>query len=100
MDYIKRETLIDQMNGQLKDIMDKYQLEDIGIYEEEGAGKDYYLGYTVRKNGKIFMLDMPYVKDDSGELALKEKVWTIQSDEGEIKGLHSLDDVFNEINHR
>ncbi|MBU5210612.1 DUF5634 family protein [Bacillus sp. Gen3] len=95
MDYINRETLIDQMTNQMQLLMDHYGLEDIGIYEEEGAGNDYYLGYTVRKDGKVFMLNMPYMKDEFGRLTLKNREWTIQSDDSELKGFHSLDEVFN-----
>ncbi|GIN84542.1 hypothetical protein J6TS2_09280 [Heyndrickxia sporothermodurans] len=99
MDYINRETLLDQMNAQLKDMMERYQLEDIGIYEEEGMGKDYYIGYTIRKNGKIYMLSMPYEKNGLGKLSLKNKEWTIQGEEGEAKVFHSLEDVFLKIDH-
>ncbi|MBL5772457.1 DUF5634 family protein [Bacillus sporothermodurans] len=97
MDYLNREILINQMNAQLKELMDHYQLEDIGIYEEEGAGDDYYLGYTVRKNGEVYMINMPYMKDAYGNLGLKNRDWTIQSDEGEKKGFHNLDEVFDHI---
>ena len=98
MEYIKYEEVKNNMNHQLHELMSKYDLEDIGIYEEEGAGNTYYMGYTVRKDGKIFMVNMPYQKDRHGGLALQQQEWTIQEDAGETKGYHSLEDVFSHIN--
>lgn len=98
MDFIKREEFLHMMNETLGPIMETYNLEDVGIYEEQGAGDTYYLGYTVRKDGKIYMVNTSCAKNDHGELAVKEYEWTIQTDEGnEKKGFHTLKDVFEEI---
>lgn len=98
MEYIPYEQLKNDMNQQLKELMMKYNLEDIGIYEEEGAGDTYYLGYTVRKDGKIYMVNMPYKKDHHGGLALQHQDWTIQEENGESKGYQNLEEVFSHIN--
>jgi hypothetical protein len=97
LDYQSRETIMDDMNHGLAQLMNRYQLDDIGIYEEEGAGKNYYLGYTVRKDGKVFMINIPYEKNEEGELAAQDQEWTIQAETGEKKGYRSLNEVFEEI---
>ncbi|MBS4172753.1 DUF5634 family protein [Bacillus sp. FJAT-49736] len=98
MEYIQYDEIKNDMNQELHHLMAKYDLEDIGIYEEEGAGDTYYLGYTVRKDGKIYMVNMPYKKNHEGRLALEQQEWTIQEEEGESKGYHSLEEVFSHIN--
>jgi hypothetical protein len=100
MEFTNREELLNNMNVHLQDLLLKYDLDDIGIYEEEGPGDTYYAGYTVRKDGKVYMLNMPYVKDHKGGLALQEQEWTIQEETGEAKGFHSMEEVFNHINNK
>lgn len=97
MQYMDRNEIKQELNRQMPELMDKYGLEDIGIYEEEGPEDSYYFGYTVRKDGKVFMINLPYVKNDSGELAIKKLSWTIQTEQGETKGCKSLDEVFTQI---
>ncbi len=98
MEYVPYVQLKNDMTHQLKGLMTKYDLEDIGIYEEEGIGDTFYMGYTVRKDGKIYMVNMPYKKDHYGRLALQNQDWTIQFEDGESKGYQSLDEVFSHIN--
>ncbi len=95
MDNLSREALISEMNDTLKHMLEKYDLDDIGIFEEEGEGNRYYLGYTVRKNGEVFMIHMPFEKDENGNLARLEKSWAIESDEVDTRGYDNLDEVFN-----
>ncbi|MBU8906649.1 DUF5634 family protein [Desertibacillus haloalkaliphilus] len=88
------------MNRMLEPLMEKYDLDDIGVYEEEGEAERYYIGYTVKKDGEVYMVNMPFEKDHEGKLALKEGVWTIQADDNddfETHGYYSLDDVFESI---
>jgi len=99
LNYIPYEQLKNDMTHQLKELMTKYDLEDIGIYEEEGTGDTFYLGYTIRKDGRIYMVNMPYKKDHHGRLALEHQDWTIQEEEGESKGYQSLEEVFSHIHH-
>ncbi|KAA0550356.1 hypothetical protein FZW96_03185 [Bacillus sp. BGMRC 2118] len=99
MEYKQREQLLDDFIHSLESILEKYDLDDIGIYEEEGQGTHYFMGYTIRKNGKVFMLNRPYVKNENNELSLENNEWTIQTDEGnEIKGISSMEEVFEKIN--
>lgn len=101
MEYKHRDELLDDFIHSLEPMLEKYELEDIGIYEEEGQGAHYFMGYTIRKEGKVYMVNRPYVKNDNKELALEKEEWTIQTDEGdEVKGLHSIDEVFEKINER
>ncbi|MBM6619965.1 DUF5634 family protein [Bacillus sp. RD4P76] len=84
----------------LEPMLEKYDLDDIGIYEEEGQGSNYFMGYTIRKDGKAFMINRPYVKNENKELALEKDEWTIQTDEGdEVKGIQSMEEVFEKINN-
>jgi hypothetical protein len=79
-------------------MLDKYDLDDIGIYEEEGQDPHYYMGYTIRKDGLVYMVNRPYVKNENNELAVEKEEWTIQTDEGnEVKGIHSIEEVFQKI---
>jgi hypothetical protein len=78
--------------------MDKYDLDDIGIYEEEGEGNHYYMGYTIRKDGLVYMINRPYIKNAQNELTIDKDEWTVQTDEGnEVKGIHNLEEVFQKI---
>ena len=98
MDFLSREAILHEMNDSLEHMLQKYNLEDIGIFEEEGGGDRYYLGYTVRKNGEVYMVHMPFVKNEEGQLARLEEGWVIESDEGdgsEARGYENLDDAFN-----
>ncbi|MFD1738778.1 DUF5634 family protein [Bacillus salitolerans] len=99
MNFTPREEIMNYFVHSLESVMDKYDLDDIGIYEEEGAGSHYYMGYTVRKGDKVYMINQPYVKNDQKHLAIEHEEWTIQSDDGkEVKGIATLDEVFHQIN--
>ncbi|MCA1029736.1 DUF5634 family protein [Bacillus timonensis] len=97
MTFESRNDILQSMIESLHPLLDQYDLDDIGIYEEEGEGDEYYMGYTFRKNGKVFMINMPYVKNRHGELAPKQQEWTIQEKEGEAKGFQSLDEAFHTV---
>lgn len=97
MEYVNRELLISEMTRMFQDLMEDYDLEEIGVYEEEGEGSRCYLGFTVRKDGHVYMINNPYIKNSRGEVAPEGHEWTIQSETGESKGYSSLNDVFNEI---
>ena len=59
--------------------MNKYQIEGIGIFEEEGQDDRYYLGYTTRKDGKTHHIHLPFQKDGDGGLASIDRKWTVKS---------------------
>lgn len=97
MDFLSREKIIQGLINAMPSIMDKYNLDDIGVYEEEGEGDKYYMGYTIRKNGKVYMINTTYVKNEEKKLAQLHNEWTIQQEEGESKGYQSLENVFDKI---
>ncbi|WP_078544496.1 DUF5634 family protein [Litchfieldia alkalitelluris] len=100
MEFQSREEVIRDLQKQMPSIMDEFDVEEIGVYEEEGEGNHYYMGYTVRKNGHVYMINTPYVKNDKKELTQAEETWTIQEEEGESKGYRSLNEVFQKINEK
>jgi hypothetical protein len=93
MQYINREILLNDLTNRLQDLMMEYDLEDIGIYEEQGAGDEHYIGFTIRKNGAVYMVNLPFVKNQNGELVVREQDWTIQKEDGEAHGYRSLDEA-------
>ncbi|RXI95527.1 hypothetical protein DS745_24040 [Anaerobacillus alkaliphilus] len=95
MEYFQRETIINEMNDSLQGMLAKYGLDDVGIFEEEGEGKTYYLGYTVRKNGVVYMIHQAFTKNEEGQLAPAESSWVIESEAGDTRGYQNLDEVFN-----
>jgi hypothetical protein len=97
MEFLSREEILNDYHRTLHSMMKKYDLDDIGIYEEEGPGNEYYFGYTIRKNGSVYIINLPYKKNENGELAIKEHKWTIQANGNEAKGFRTLDDVFKTI---
>lgn len=97
MDFVNRETIITNMTEEFKPLMERYNIDDIGVYEEEGPHNQYYIGYTVKKDGHVFMINMPYKKNNEDMLAIDKQEWTIQSEGNEFKGFHSLDDVFEKV---
>lgn len=99
MEFIQREAILNEMNHSLHSILKKYDLEDVGIFQEEGEGNRYYLGYTVRKNGEVYMIHQEFTKNKEGDLASNEQSWVIESDDGDSRGYDSLDAVFDHINH-
>lgn len=97
MDFLPREQIIQEMTGALQKMIDVYQLEEAGIFEEEGQGDMYYVGYTVRLNGDIFMIHKPFIKNEAGELAYEKMEWVVETDEEDYHKYKSLDDVFTAI---
>ncbi|WP_026584137.1 DUF5634 family protein [Bacillus sp. J33] len=100
MEFLPREQIINALQEPLQSYIDKYGIDDIGIFEEEGQGNQYYLGYTVKKEGRTYHIHSPYFKDDNGGLTPAENEWTIESDEpkGEDRmGYENLEQALREI---
>jgi hypothetical protein len=97
VEYKNREIILKEMQQSLQPLMKQYDLDSIGIYEEEGEDENYYLGYSIEKNDNFFIINIPYIKNNEGELAVKDTNWTIQLDDHEEKNLKNLDEVFNRI---
>jgi hypothetical protein len=100
MDFLSREQIINELQDTFQPFINKYGIEDIGIFEEEGQDNHYYLGYTVRKEGKTYHIHSPYLKNNHGGLSPERKEWTIESDEPDrkdLKGFKGLEDALREI---
>ncbi|RIW28233.1 hypothetical protein D3H55_21960 [Bacillus salacetis] len=100
MAFLSREQLINDLQTAFPSLMDDYKLENIGIFEEEGQKDQYYLGYTARKDGKAYMIHLPYKKDHDGGLEPSSSQWTIESDDPgtiDTSGYESLESAFRGI---
>lgn len=100
MEFLPREKIINELQQPFQSYIEKYGIDDIGIFEEHGEGDRYYLGYTVNKDGKTFHIHSPYLKNDQGELALENDEWTLESDNPSLedqRGYDDLESVFRNI---
>jgi hypothetical protein len=100
MDFLPREQILRELQHASSEYMEKYNLNDIGIFEEEGQDDQYHLGYTVKKGDKAFHIHTPFVKNDHGELAPASKAWVLESDDpqgDDSGGYPDLESVLREI---
>ncbi len=100
MQFTNREDMISELQNSFQSLINKYQFEDIGVFEEQGQHDSYHLGYTIRKNGKTFMVHTPYIKNQDGQLAYGKEQWTIETDEPntkDVSGFHNLDEALRTI---
>lgn len=100
VEFLSREEILNDLQQLLPTYLDKYNLDDIGIYEEQGQGDVYYIGYTVKKDGKTYHIHTPYHQNEHGELTSHQQSWTAEPDEPnkeDLKGYHDLDSVFRDI---
>jgi hypothetical protein len=100
MEYLSRGQIIHELQQSFQTYINQYNLDDIGVFEEEGQDDLYYLGYTVKKGGKTYHIHSPYTKNSHGGLSPAENEWTIESDEPQkedLTGYHNLESVFRDI---
>ncbi|WP_299094079.1 DUF5634 family protein [uncultured Metabacillus sp.] len=100
MDFLPREQIINELQDSFQPLITKYGIEDIGIFEEEGQDQHYFLGYTVRKDGKTYHVYSPFIKNQTGGLAPEKREWTIETDDPmnkDLKGYKQLEDAFRDI---
>lgn len=97
MEFVSREVLLNEMNESLKGMLIKYDLDDIGIFEEEGEGNLFHLGYTIRKNDTIHMIHIPFMKNGNGDLAPTDESWVIENADGDSRGYQTLEEVFQHL---
>jgi hypothetical protein len=100
MDFLPREQIINALQEPLQSYISKYGIDDIGIFEEEGQDNQYYMGYTVKKEGKTYHIHSPYTKNDNGGLAPIKNEWTVETDEpqkDDRRGFNDLDQAFRVI---
>jgi hypothetical protein len=100
MDNISREQLIHNLQQSFQPLTQEYNLDHIGVFEEEGQGSQYYVGYTIKKDGKAYMVHQPYTKRADNTLSPMESKWTIESDKPndvDTNGYKRLEDALKEI---
>lgn len=100
MEFLSRKQIINELQQPFQSYLEKFDLESISIFEEEGKEDHYYLGYTVGKSGKTYHIHTPYTKNDNGELAPIKNEWTIETDEpqkDDLKGYPDLESAFREM---
>jgi len=100
MEFIQREEMINELQQPFPSFINRYGIDDIGIFEEEGQDENYYLGYTVKKNGKTYHIHTPYQKAENGKLAPLNKEWTVETDEPrneDRKGYQDLESALRDI---
>lgn len=100
MEYSTREQIIDELQQSFAAYLNQYDLDDIGIFEEEGQGDQYHFGYTAKKDGKTYHIHTPFIKNNNGDLAPLNHDWTIETDEPEkndLSGYHDIESAFRDI---
>ncbi|WP_078556254.1 DUF5634 family protein [Bacillus alkalicellulosilyticus] len=97
MTYESREAIIGSMSNKLDMILNTYELEEIGIFEEQGEGNEYYIGYTLRKDDEMYMIHTPYEKNGEGLLQPKKQEWTIELNDSEIHGISSFEEAMKKL---
>ncbi|MGP7819449.1 DUF5634 family protein [Niallia sp. 01092] len=100
MEFLSREQIINELQQSFEIYINKFGIENIGIFEEEGQADQYYIGYTVKKDGKTYHIHIPYIKNNTGGLSPIKKEWTVETDdpkEEDVRGYNDLESVFREI---
>ncbi|MGG7620496.1 DUF5634 family protein [Bacillus coreaensis] len=100
MEYGTREEIMNTLQQSFHSLMNTYQLEDIGLFEEQGSNGEYYMGYTINQNGGTYMLHQTYKMNSDGQFALITKEWTIETDEPNYedkKGYVSIEEAFQHL---
>jgi len=100
MEFGSREEIMNTLQQSFHSLMDTYQLEDIGLFEEQGPNGEYYIGYTINQNGGTYMLHQTYKTDHEGQFGLIHKDWTIETDEpnsDDKKGYGSIEEAFQHL---
>jgi len=100
MEYTNRDDVVRELQQSFQPLMTKYGIEDIGVFEEQGQKDIYHMGYTIRKEGKTYMIHTPYLKNEEGQLAPGKDLWTVETDEAntdDVSGFDNLDDALQSI---
>jgi len=100
MEFLPREQIINELQQSFKFYLNKYDFDDIGVFEEEGQKDRYYMGYTINKAGKTYFVHSLYQKNDAGNLTPINNEWTLETDEPQKKdkkGFHDLESVLRTI---
>ena len=100
MEYTNRDEVIKNLQQAFQPLISKYDIEDIGVFEEQGEKNQYHLGYTIRRDGKTYMVHTPYLKNEIGQLSASNSEWTVETDEPnskDVNGYKELDDALRSL---
>lgn len=92
MESLSREQIINELQGNFQSYIDKYGIDDIGIFEEEGQDDIYYIGYTIKKSGETYHLHSTFRKNNN-ELTPINHLWSIESDDPQGEDLTGFEDI-------
>jgi hypothetical protein len=97
MNFLSQETVMNDIKRFAQSINDKYDADSCSVYIGQ-RGEVTWLGYQIEKDGKTYIVRMPYVQNEIGDLAIKTSEWTVSEDGKDIKiELPSLKEVFEAI---
>ncbi|AGT31784.1 hypothetical protein M493_07495 [Geobacillus genomosp. 3] len=99
MEFAPRSVVIEEFIDTLEPMMEAYDLDQVGIFEEHGEGNRYYIGYTINKDDEMIVVHMPFVRNERGEVALEKQEWTVRKDGDEKTGYRSLQEAMEEVIH-
>ena len=100
MEFLSREQIINDLQQSFQPYIEKFGIEGIGIFEEEGQDDRYYLGYTARKEGKTYHIHTPFIKNNNGDLTPIKNEWTVETDEpqeDDLRGYSDVESAFRQI---
>ncbi|PMC34119.1 hypothetical protein CJ195_24480 [Bacillus sp. UMB0899] len=100
MQFTNRDKVIKDLQQAFQPLIEQYGIEDIGVFEEQGQKNQYHMGYTIRKDGKTYMVHTPYFKNELGQLSAGNSEWTVETDEPsseDIGGYKGLDEALRSL---
>lgn len=98
MEFLSREQIINDLQQPFETYIEKFDIDDIGIFEEQGQDEIYHMGYTVKKDGKTYHIHTPFRKQENGFTPINNR-WTMETDEPDGHDMSFLDveSIFREI---
>ncbi|WP_077623294.1 DUF5634 family protein [Sediminibacillus massiliensis] len=100
MDEISLDQIADDLRDSFRPLAEKYNLDDIGLFEEEGQDNAYHIGYAIKKDGRVFMVYLPFIQGEEGYLTLAKQEWTVQTEnptDDDLKGFANIEDVLQKL---
>lgn len=97
MEHLSRDTVLTAMTDTFEGKMEQYDLDEIGIFEEQGEGDLYYIGYRVKKGENVFIIHQAYKQSDDGFMVPGNDQWVIESESGDEWLFGTLDEAFRQI---
>lgn len=100
MEHLSREEILNDLQRSFESYINQYDIDDIGIFEEQGENNHYYFGYTVKKGDKTFHIHSPYSQKGNDRFTPEKSSWTIETDnpkDKDVRGYSDLDSVFQNL---